>query len=298
MSTLQHYESKEFTTHPLLARLLALDQVPKKIYIRGELKKFSEDSLGRLTPRVLTIVGSRKHSEYGRIVLEKILKGLQGEDIIIVSGLALGIDSIAHKEALKNGLVTWAVPGSGIDDSVIYPARHKELAHEILSANGCLLGELEPETKPSTWTFPARNRIMAALSDAVLIVEAEEKSGTLITARLALELGRDIGAIPGEILSPTSSGTNKLIRDGAYCITDAQDIIDLLHIERKNSLKETTLDISPEEKIILDLLREPQEKDLLLKNSRLPLSSFLTILSSLEMKGYIQETFGEVRKVV
>jgi DNA processing protein len=304
MSSITQFTQSEFSEHPLLKRLLELDQIPEVMYLRGVLPKFTQDTHGRLSPRILTIVGSRKHSEYGRIALEKIIRELHARtDIVILSGLALGIDSIAHKEALKHTIKTWAIPGSGIDDEVIYPSQHRHLAKEILANGGALLSELQPKTKAAQWTFPARNRIMAALSDAVLIVEAEEKSGTLITARLSLELGKDIGVIPGEITSPTSSGTNKLLRDGAYCITCAEDLLDLLHVEHQKKEVGTTDSIDThlltnEEKLLLEILRAPLDRDELLERSKLPLSSFLTTLSSLELRGYIQETFGEVRKVV
>ena len=139
---------------------------------------------------------------------------------------------------------------------------------------------------------------MAALSDAVLIIEAEEKSGTLVTARHALELGRDMGAIPGNIFSPTSEGTNMLIKEGAYAIRNIKDLTDLLHLSYEE--KEITDDrtFSPQEKSILDLLSEPKEKDALLIESKLTPTEFLITLSSLEMNGVIQETFGEIRKVV
>lgn len=140
---------------------------------------------------------------------------------------------------------------------------------------------------------------MAALSDAVLIIEAEEKSGTLITARQALELGKDIGVVPGNIFSSASKGTNMLAKDGAHIITSAEDLFDLLHLSYNNKQQTSTpLILTSEESIIMNLLTEPHQKDELLVKSNLSPSSFLTALSSLEIKGYIHETFGEVRKVV
>lgn len=286
----------EFKNHPLLSRLLELHDIPEKIYINGNLPEISIDEYGRATPRILTIVGSRKHTTYAIDVIENLLHNLSGTPVIILSGLAIGIDCLSHKTALKNNLKTLAVPGSGLDKKVLYPKINQSLAEEILANDGALLSEFDPLTPPAPWTFPARNRIMAALSDAVLIIEAEEKSGTLITARQALELGRDIGAIPGNIFSKTSEGTNMLIREGAYPIRNIKDLHDLLHVsveEKENIIDENLTEI---EKIIIDLLNEPKEKDALLIESKLSPTDFLITISSLELKGKIKETFGEIRQ--
>lgn len=288
---------EEFSSNPLLARLLELHDVPEMLYIAGKLPEVTIDEYGRATPRILTIVGSRKNTSYGKNVVEKLIRSLTRENIIVLSGLAYGIDSIAHNVALENNLITIAIPGSGLDTKVLYPSTHIKLAEEIVDAGGALISELQPETPAAQWTFPARNRIMSALSDAVLVIEAEEKSGTLITARLALELGRDIGAVPGEIFSPTSNGTNSLIRDGAYIISNEADLFALLHLSKKE-LNEMPQNYSDEEKTIMDILIEPTEKDLLLIKSNLSPEVFLVNISSLEMKGAIQETFGEVRRIV
>lgn len=285
----------EFSNSPLLSRLLELHDIPEKIYIDGNLPEISIDEYGRANPRILTIVGSRKHTTYATDVIENLLRNLSGSPVVIVSGLAIGVDSMSHKFALKNNLKTIAVPGSGLDKKVLYPKINLSLAQEILGNEGTLLSEFEPLTEPAVWTFPARNRIMAALSDAVLIIEAEEKSGTLITARMALELGRDIGAIPGNIFSKTSEGTNMLIREGAYPIRNIKDLTDLLHISVEEKEKFTDENLTELEKIIVDLLNEPKEKDALLIESKLSPTDFLITLSSLEIKGRIQETFGEIR---
>ncbi len=288
---------EEFKNHPLLARLLELHDVPEQLYVAGTLPEITLDTYGRATPRILTVIGSRKYTSYGKLAVEKLLASLRGEPVIILSGLALGIDGLSHEAALKNNLVTIAVPGSGLDAKVIYPRTHLGLAEQIVSSGGVLLSEFAPEMSAAQWTFPARNRIMAALSDALFVVEATEKSGTLITARQALELGRDIGALPGDIFSESSYGTNMLIKEGAYILRNADDLHDLLHLEKREE-KEVEQVYSKEEKKILDLLTEPLEKDRLLVQSELPPDQFLMTLSSLEIKGCIQETFGEVRKVV
>jgi len=292
---MQIISRNEFENHPLLSRLLELHDIPEKIYIDGNLPEISIDEYGRANPRILTIVGSRKYTSYAVDVIENLLRNLSGSPVIIISGLAIGVDCMSHKFALKNNLKTIAIPGSGLDKKVLYPKINLNLAQEILENNGALLSEFEPLTEPAPWTFPARNRIMAALSDAVLIIEAEEKSGTLITARMALELGRDIGAIPGNIFSKTSEGTNMLIREGAYPIRNIKDLTDLLHISVEEKEKLTDENLTELEKIIVDLLNEPKEKDALLIESKLSPTDFLITLSSLEIKGKIQETFGEIR---
>jgi DNA processing protein len=287
-----------YASHPLLSRLLTLHDIPETLYIQGTLPDVTIDEYGRATPRILTIVGSRKHTNYGKDVLEKLLPSLSGAPVIIISGLALGIDGLAHKGALTNTITTIAIPGSGLDEKVLYPHTHVHLAREIVSKGGALISELSPSTSAAQWTFPSRNRIMSALSDAVLVIEAEEKSGTLITARQALELGRDIGVIPGNIFSSTSLGTNALARDGASIITSPADLFDLLHLSYETPETKTLLSLTEEESILMNLLQEPRQKDILLSLSNLSATTFLVTLSSLEMKGYIHETFGEVRKVV
>lgn len=289
-----------FKDHPLLARLLELHNVPECIYIQGELPEITLDEYGRASPRILTIVGSRKYTEYGKSVVEHLVASLSGMNVIVVSGLALGIDSIAHKQALTHNIKTIAVPGSGLGERSIYPSTNRFLSKDIVEHGGCLISELADEVKAAPWTFPARNRIMAGLSDATIIIEAEEKSGTLITARLALELGRDIGAVPGTIFSPTAKGPHSLIRDGATPITGKEDLYELLHLQKEDTGEDATLplDLTSQEKVLLLTLREPLSKDTTLERSGLPLNEFLSACSTLELKGCIEETFGELRKIV
>ncbi len=288
---------EEFKDHPLLARLLELHDVPEKLYIAGTLPIVTLDEYGRATPRILTVVGSRKYTQYGKLAVEKLLGSLAGQNVVILSGLALGIDGLSHETALKKNIPTVAVPGSGLDTKVIYPRTHLSLAEEIVNSGGALLSEFTPEMSAAQWTFPARNRIMAALSDALLVIEATEKSGTLITARQALELGRDIGAVPGDIFSDASLGTNMLIKEGAYMMRNADDLYDLLHLKRSPA-EAVEYDYTTEERCLLDYLSEPVEKDTLMMKCGMAPDHFLMTLSSLEMKGCVQETFGEVRKVV
>lgn len=287
-----------FKNYPLLSRLYELHDVPKQLYIEGELPRVSLDEYGRATPRILTIVGSRRHTAYAQDVIHHLVQALSGHPVVIVSGLALGIDGYAHKEALKHRISTLSIPGSGLDRSILYPRTHRALADEILTAGGCLLSELAGNMRAAKYTFPMRNRVMAALSDAVLIIEAEEKSGTLITARQALELGRDIGAVPGNIFSATSVGTNALIREGAYAITKPRDLFDLLHLSYTEEQTHHEEHFTENERTLLEALQEPQEKDTLMLACKLSPTDFLVTLSSLEMKGVVAEAFGEVRRIV
>lgn len=298
-SNITHITCDSFKDHPLLSRLLELHDVPKELHIIGTLPEVTLDEYGRATPRILSIVGSRKNTAYGRQVLEMLLTSLKNQNVVIVSGLALGIDGLAHKNALLNTIKTIAVPGSGLNAKVLYPSAHKNLAQEIIANNGALISEFPLDTQAAPWTFPMRNRIMAALSDAVLIIEAEEKSGTLITARQSLELGRNIGAIPGDIFSPTAFGTNMLIREGAYAITSPENLFDLLHLSDTTPTEEIEeKKYTSHESVIMEILREPIDKDTLFITTQLSFEDFITAFSSLELHGHIEETFGEVRRIV
>lgn len=290
-------KQENFKDSPFLNRLNNLHKIPEEIYIKGNIPEFKEDEYGRLTPRVLAIVGSRKNTSYGEHVVKKLVASLSSQNVIILSGLAYGIDEISHNSAINNNLKTIAIPGSGLNREVIYPKSNQDLADEIVEKDGLLISELSPDTKPDKWTFPARNRLVATLSDAILIIEASDKSGALITARQALELGKDIGAVPGEIFSDSSLGTNMLIKDGASIITNEDDLYDLLHLKKESvENKKETRNYTGNEKIIMDLIEGTIEKDILLIKSGMSPQEFLSAFSSLEISGEIEEEFGEVRK--
>jgi len=193
---------------------------PVLLYKKGELPNPSN--------KLLAVVGSRKYSEYGKKACERLIKDLSGFPVTIISGLALGIDSIAHRAAIDSNLQTIAIPGSGLNPEVIYPRSHKDLSEEIIKSGGGLISEFEPDVKGAPQNFPQRNRIIAGMSHATLIIEAKEKSGTLITARLAMEYNRDVLTIPGSIFEENSNGPNDLIRDGATPVTCAEDILEVL----------------------------------------------------------------------
>ncbi len=269
--------------------LLEINDPPKQLYYRGKKPD--------LTSIFLTVVGSRKYSQYGKEVCQKLISGLRGYNITIVSGLALGIDGIAHKIALETNLKTIAVPGSGIDDSVLYPKTNTGLAKEILKSGGTLLSEFEPLEKASPWTFPQRNRIMAGLAHVVLIIEATEKSGTLITARLALDYNREVCTVPSSIFSHYSQGSNKLLRQGATAINTSQDLLRTLGFNLDDQPIQDKLkfaDCSVEEKQILELLKEPLERNELIQKTNLTTSETNIILSSMEIKGLIKESLGKI----
>lgn len=272
-------------------RLTEITDPPKKLFVRGELPP--EDH------KYLCVVGARKFSEYGKQAVEKLIAGLRGYPIVIISGLALGIDSIAHRAALDAGLKTIAVPGSGLDPKVLYPASHRGLAEKIVEAGGCLLSEFEPMFRPTAYSFPQRNRIMAGLSDAVLIVESELKSGTLITSKFATEYNRDVLTIPGSIFSRTSAGPHMLLRLGATPITSSTELLEALGFKpdetKPKNLELVFADASPDEKKVLALLVEPLPRDELISKLGLSTSEANVLLGMMEIKGFIKESVGEIR---
>ncbi|MBI5078070.1 MAG: DNA-protecting protein DprA [Candidatus Yonathbacteria bacterium] len=270
--------------------LLEIPQVPEKLFLAGKLPDPADYYY-------LSVVGSRKYTSYGREACERIIKGLAGYPICIVSGLAMGIDGIAHRAALDAGLRTVAIPGSGLNPKVIYPRTHLNLAREIVKNDGALLSEYEPDFRAAPWSFPQRNRIMAGLSQGVLIIEAEEKSGTLITARMALDYNRNVFVVPGPIFSATSKGTNNLLRQGATPITSAKNLLEELgFIEQAIGTLDLTL-FTREEQAVLILLDEPREREELLASLDTPPAQTLSILTVLEIKGVIQERMGKIEKV-
>ena len=272
--------------------LLEIPQPPKTLYIRGKLPD------PELT--YLAVVGSRKYTSYGRDICEKLIRGLKDYPIVIVSGLALGIDTIAHKTAMEVGLTTISFPGSGLDNNVLYPRTNINLAQEIVNSGGCLISEFEPSFIATLYSFPQRNRLMAGISKAVLIIEAEEKSGTLITARMALDYNRDVLAVPGSAFSSNSTGTNHLIKQGATPITSIEDILEALGFEiEKPEIddKEKYADCSKEELVIIKLLHEPMERDDLIRESGMKIAEANALLSIMELKDFIKEELGEIRKV-
>lgn len=255
---------------------------PKTLYIRGTLPPKDH--------KLLCIVGSRALSDYGTRVLSHFFKTLQGYPISIVSGLALGTDGLAHTLALKHGLHTIAVPGSGISDAVLYPKTHAYLAQEILGAGGALLSEHPPEFRAQIWSFPKRNRIMAGMSDAVFMLEAGEKSGTLITAKMASEYNKELCTIPHPIFSEHGKGPHQFLRLGATIVTEPKHLLEVLRLTSEN--KNIKVGLRPLEQKVLNLLNEPHTIEQLILLLCLPREDILALLSSLELKDIIASHGG------
>ncbi len=262
---------------------------PKRLYVRGSLPPESH--------AWLAVVGSRACTPYGRQVVRYLIEGLRGYPVVIVSGLAYGIDTEAHRAALDAGLTTVAVPGSGLDWSVLYPKANHGLARDILAAGGALLSEEEPGAKAMDYMFPKRNRIMAGLTKATLMVEARGKSGSLITAKLTTEYNRELLVVPGSIFSEESKGTHQFLRLGATAVTSPEDVLQSLGIAPRDSATLTSLreDLSDEERRVFATLASPLSRDELLTTLDMPISEANVLLSTMEIKGLIVEELGVVR---
>lgn len=253
---------------------------PQQLYVSGTLKEL-------LSKPRLAVVGSRKVTAYGRAVTQQLVGECARAGVVIVSGLALGVDSIAHQTAIDTGGYTVAVLPSGLDK--IYPASHKQLAKTILQKNGALVSEYPEGTPPLKQHFIARNRLVAGLADAVLITEAAERSGTLHTANFALEQGKTVMAVPGNITSPYSVGTNNLIKAGALPITSADDIFTALGISQKARVNQEVLGATAEETLLLKLLAAGlTDASELLTKSGMEASTFNQALTMLEINGQIK----------
>jgi DNA processing protein len=259
---------------------------PNTLYIKGieNYKKLREQNY-----KFLTIVGSRKFTQYGEDVCRKIISQIRDYPVCIVSGLAYGIDSIAHRLAMENGMKTIAFPGSGLDNSVIYPQAHYELASDILKSGGALISEFDNKAKALPWMFPQRNRLMVGISDGVLIIEAGEKSGSGISANMAIEYDRNLMAVPGSIFNHNSTMTNNLIARGAHVVTSGEDVLQLLGFDQ---IFQSEIDISKKlsehEKRVLELLQSGlTDKDEILKETSLPAPELNRVLTKLEIEGLI-----------
>jgi DNA processing protein len=253
---------------------------PPVLYIKGELPK-SEKTIG--------VVGTRKITVYGKQVTESLVRGLVNNGFVIVSGLARGVDSFAHKVTVENGGKTIAVLGGGLD--LIYPPENVPLANKIVETGGAVLSEFPLGMNPVPGNFPARNRIISGLSLGILVTEAGEDSGSLITAGQALEQGREVFAVPGPIYSKLSVGPARLIKDGAKLVTSVEDILEELNLD----VKFKTADIrdiqgeTQEEQVIIDLLKEgPVHVDELARKSRISSAVLGSILSMMEIRGKIK----------
>ena len=267
--------------YPKLLR--EINDPPHTLFIRGTLPKDEQPTVA--------IVGTRKCTGYGRQMAEDFATQLVAQGIAVVSGLALGIDGIAHEAALKAGGVTVAVLGSGVDRGHVYPAAHQRLAEEIVSHGGAVVSEYPPGFMPTQYSFPARNRVIAGLSLGTLIIEAPTESGALITAKCALDYNREVFAIPHPLTSAAGQGGNNLLKLGAAMVATAQDILDALQLKNIKEIisNNQTLPASPTEAHILEhLSKEPQHIDALIKLSGLASGVVTGTLTMMEMKGKVK----------
>ncbi|MBU2028810.1 DNA-processing protein DprA, partial [Patescibacteria group bacterium] len=267
--------------------LKEIPSAPFILYKKGDLNLNSAP--------LISVVGSRKFTAYGKQAADSLVHDLVQAGLIIVSGMALGIDGIAHRAALESGGKTIAVLGNSLDEKNVYPKAHAELAREIADT-GALLSDYPIETPAGEITFPARNRIIAGLSLGTLIIEAGEKSGSLITAYLALEFNREVFTVPGSIFSAQSVGANQLLKKGAKLVMGVKDILEELNLEEKNGMKNAPIKIpeSKEEEILLKILSsDPIHIDNLSRISKLGTASLSATLSMMEIKGWIKDIGGQ-----
>ena len=257
---------------------------PPVLYYRGE--------INILKSSALAVVGSRKFTGYGKKIGYKLAYELAQSGLTIVSGLALGLDSIVQRAALDASGLTIGVLACGIDQ--IYPAQNRELASKILSSGGLIISEQPPGTPPLKQNFPARNRIISGLALGTLVVEAAESSGSLITAACTLEQNREVFAVPGNVDSPASLGTNKLIKMGAYLVSETDDILKVLNLQKINQPKKA-LKLDENELILVEMLKEGSKHiDKLAQNSKLDIVLVSQTLTLLELKGAVCHLGGGV----
>jgi DNA processing protein len=267
-------------------RLREVDDAPPVLYTLGEF--LTSDSWA------IAVVGTRRATHYGREVTARLASELAEAGITIISGLARGVDTEAHKVALEGGGRTVAVLGSGVD--VLYPPENRGLVRRIVDeGRGAVVSEFPLGTKPDAINFPGRNRIISGLSLGVLVVEAGERSGALITVTFALNQGRDVFAVPGPITSRMSDGPNNLLKQGAKCVTSARDILEELHMDMVTEHVEAvrSLPSDPTERMLLEYLQEStQHIDELTNRSGLPASTVSAILTMMELKGMVRHLGG------
>lgn len=288
----------------LPARLFEIPQPPKRLFAVGD-TSFLTLPLAREYPaspdslRFLCVVGARRCTPYGKEVCQALISGLRGLPVVIVSGLAIGIDGIAHEAALDAGLRTIAFPGSSLHPRSLYPATNFRLAERIVENGGCLISEFEEPARGMKYFFHQRNRLMAGISHAVLIIEAELGSGSLITGNLGLEYNRDILIVPGSILSSLSKGPLSYMCEGATPITCPEDLREALGFERDTAASGSDqLDLeaaSAEDKLLLKLLKTPRNRAELVELSGLPAGKASSAIALLEIQGRIRESGGQLR---
>jgi DNA processing protein len=265
-------------------RLSDIDNPPPVLYLRGEI--LPEDDWA------VAVVGTRRVTAYGRQVTEQIARTLARSGVTLVSGLARGVDGIAHQVALDAGGRTLAVLGCGVDR--IYPPEHRQLARDIM-ANGAMISDYAVGTPPEARNFPPRNRIISGLSMATVVVEASAKSGALITTNFALEQGREVFAVPGNIISSSSKGTNRLIQQGAHPLVDPEEILETLELRLISEQRQarTVLPSDATEALLYDTLsHEPMHVDEIRAHTDLPIEKVTSTLAMMELKGLVRQASG------
>lgn len=275
-------------------RLLNCYDSPAMLYYKGNADLNSS--------KIIAVVGTRNNNEYGKTICEKLIEELAGEDVIIVSGLAFGIDSIAHKASIKNEIKTIGVLAHGLDR--IYPSQNSGLAKQMIS-NGGLLTEFRSFTKPDRQNFPSRNRIVAGISDAIIVVETGIKGGSLITAELGNGYNKDVFAFPGRINDSKSEGCNFLIKNNkAALITCGNDILENMGWKKKKEIsakkqRELFIELTPEEKTVVNILNQQEQVhiDELFLKSKLSSSAVAAALLMLEMQGVVSSLPGKIYKI-
>lgn len=305
-ATLKNIPEEEFTTVENELKMLEMSDIKVVAYTHPDypinLRQIPDPpavlyAKGNLPTglKYVSVVGTRKPSSYGRYLVENLVRPLAKNGVGIVSGLATGIDAMAHQVAVEEGAFTLAVLGNGVD--VVYPPENRRLYDKIVE-HGCVISELPPGTKPSKYTFPARNRIIAGLSFATFVVEAPEKSGSLITANLAFEYSRIVMTAPANLNLPSATGNNKLIRDNiAIPVTSFEDIVSNLPFLWENSVKTNhNRHLSDRERQLLDYLTSPKHMDEIKEKFEFnPEVEFM--LFNLEMEGLIREENGFYYKI-
>lgn len=262
-------------------RLKEILQPPPVLYVRGNMLPADDWAVA--------IVGTRRMTAYGRLVAEDTALVLAANGVTVVSGLARGIDSAAHRSALEGGGRTLAVLGCGVDQ--IYPAENRRLAEKIIH-QGALISDYPPGTPPEASNFPPRNRIISGLSQAVVVVEAGKKSGALITAQFAAEQGKEVFAVPGNINAPQSMGPNRLVRDGAIPLLSPQDLLESLNLDRVPAYQEarSSIPADPQEARLLETLgSEPVHVDEITYRTGLPIEEISARLTMMELKGLVRQ---------
>jgi len=267
------------------ANLREIPAPPPVIYFKGDWSPSDKWAVA--------VVGTRRLTAYGRQVAHELVTGLSRSGITVVSGLARGIDAVAHQTAIEHGGRTIGVMGSGLDH--VYPPEHRGLYHEIVSGHGAIVTEFALGTEPEAKNFPVRNRLISGLTLGVLVIEANERSGALITARFALEQDRDVFAVPGPIHSPVSKGTNRLIQQGAKLVMSVEDILEELNLQmvEEHVAVAAAVPETPEEAALLSRLSsQPVHVDELCRETGMPTAQVSSTLTLMELKGMVQQVGG------